>query len=67
MKYTVQMDSDATIYVYTRLRKIDSGTQKLMGDSQTHRQSGDLINLLLFLVNKESRLKGSTINVKCKT
>jgi hypothetical protein len=27
------------------------------GDSQTHRQHGDLMNLLLFFENEESRLK----------
>jgi hypothetical protein len=39
--------------------KIGSGIQKLIGgtDAQTHtnRQEGDLISLLLFFQNKESR------------
>jgi hypothetical protein len=39
------------------LIKIGSGIQGLIGgDSQTHRQHGDLISLLLFFQNKESRL-----------
>jgi hypothetical protein len=29
----------------------------IMGDTQTHRQQGDLKSLLLFFQNKESRLK----------
>jgi hypothetical protein len=40
--------------------EIGSGNQKLMeggGNSQTHRQHGDLISLLLFFQNKERRLK----------
>jgi hypothetical protein len=39
--------------------KIGSAVQKLMGriHKQTHRQEGDLISLLLFFQNKESRLK----------
>jgi hypothetical protein len=37
---------------------IGSAIQKLtMGDTQTHRQHGDRISLLLFIQNKESRLK----------
>jgi hypothetical protein len=38
--------------------KIGSGIQMMTeGDSQTHRQHGDLISLLLFFQNKESWLK----------
>jgi hypothetical protein len=42
--------------------KIGSSIQKVMGkgthtDMQTYRQEGDLISLLLFFQNKESRLK----------
>jgi hypothetical protein len=39
--------------------KIGSGIQKIIrgeGDSQTHRQDGDRISLLLIFLNKESRL-----------
>jgi hypothetical protein len=44
--------------------QICSGIQKLMGgeDSQTRRQHGDLISLLLFFQNNESRLKGVNHN-----
>jgi hypothetical protein len=41
--------------------KIGTGIQKLVGrgrgESQRHRQQGDLISLLLFSQNEESRLK----------
>jgi hypothetical protein len=52
------MGSGALIYIRS-FRKIDSGIQKLIEewDSQTQRQHGDLISLLLFLQNEESRLK----------
>jgi hypothetical protein len=44
------------IYIPSFL-KIGSAIQKLMGgDSQSHRQQGDLISLLLFFQNNESRL-----------
>jgi hypothetical protein len=37
---------------------MDSGIQKLLeGDTQKHRQQGDLISLLLFFKSKESGLK----------
>jgi hypothetical protein len=41
-----------------------SGIQKLLGGIhiQTHRQQDDFISLLLFLQNKESRLKMNKIN-----
>jgi hypothetical protein len=50
MKYAVQMGSGAMIYIPSFI-KIGSGIRKLMwgGDSQTHRQHGDRISLLLFL------------------
>jgi hypothetical protein len=43
------MGSGAMIYIPGFI-KIDSGIQNLMGggDSQTHRQRGDFISLLLF-------------------
>jgi hypothetical protein len=53
MKYAFEIGSSAMIYI-----KIGSGIQKLMrGDSQTHRQHGDIISVLLFSQNKESRPK----------
>jgi hypothetical protein len=56
MKHTVEMGSGAMIYVPSFI-KIGSGIPKLIGDTQTHRQQGDLIRVLLFFQNKESRLK----------
>jgi hypothetical protein len=57
MKYAVEMDSGAMIYTPSFI-KIGSGIQKLLGeDTQAHRQQGDLISLLSFFKNKESRLK----------
>jgi hypothetical protein len=51
------MDSDVTIYIPSFI-KIDSAIHKLIeGDTQTHRQHGDSISLLLFFQNMESRLK----------
>jgi hypothetical protein len=47
MKYAVEVGSGATIYIPSFI-KIGSGIQKLIrGDTQTHRQHGD-INLPLF-------------------
>jgi hypothetical protein len=55
------MGSGAMIYVPSFI-KIGSGIQKLIvGDSQTHRQHGDLICLPVFFQNKKSRLKGGDI------
>jgi hypothetical protein len=54
MKYAVEMGSGAMIYIPSFI-KIGSGIQKLIG--RIHRKHGDLISLLLFLQNKESRLK----------
>jgi hypothetical protein len=46
MKYVVEIGSGATIYIPSFIT-IGSGIQKLIeGDSQTHRQYGDLISLL---------------------
>jgi hypothetical protein len=56
MKYAVEMGSGGMIYIPS-LIMIYSGIQKLIGGhSQTHRQHGDFIILLLFSQNKESRL-----------
>jgi hypothetical protein len=59
MMYAVGMASCGMIYLPS-FTKIGSGIQKLMGgggDTQRHRQQGDLISLPLFFENKESRLK----------
>jgi hypothetical protein len=58
MKYAVEMGSGAMIYISSFI-KIGPGIQKLMGegDTQTHRQHGDLISLLSFFWHKGSRLK----------
>jgi hypothetical protein len=46
MKYAVEMDSGAMIYIPSFI-KIDSAIQKLIGrDSQIHIQNGDSISLL---------------------
>jgi hypothetical protein len=51
------MGSGAMIYIPSCL-KFGSGIQKWIGwNSQTHRQHGDLISLLLCFQHKESRLK----------
>jgi hypothetical protein len=56
MKYIVEMGSGAMIDIPSSV-KIGSGIQKLiMWDTDTHRQHGDLICLLLFFQNKESGL-----------
>jgi hypothetical protein len=51
MKYAAEMGSGAMIFIPSFI-KIGSG----IGDSQTHRQHGDRINLLLFFLSKERRL-----------
>jgi hypothetical protein len=46
MKYAVEMDSAAMIYMLSFI-KTGSGIQNLIGgEAQTHRQQGDLISLL---------------------
>jgi hypothetical protein len=56
MKYAVEMDSSAMIYIPSFI-KIGSGIQKLIwGVPKTHRQHGDHINLL-----QESRLKSNIL------
>jgi hypothetical protein len=53
MKYAVEMGSGAIIYI-PNIRKIGSVIHKLIReDSQTHRQHGNIISLLLFFQNKE--------------
>jgi hypothetical protein len=57
MKFVVEMASGSMIYIPLFIR-IASGIQKLVWrNTQIHRQQGDLISLLLFFQNKESRLK----------
>jgi hypothetical protein len=57
MNYAVQMGSGTMIYVPGFI-KIGSTIQNLIGGgSQTHRQHGDRIRVLLFYHNKESRIK----------
>jgi hypothetical protein len=53
MKYAVEMDSGAMIYMPS-FRKIASGIQKF---PQTYRQQSDLISLLSFFPIKEGILK----------
>jgi hypothetical protein len=53
MKYVTEMGSGAMIDIPSFM-KIGSGFQKLMeGGTQTHRQQGDLINLLSFSQNRK--------------
>jgi hypothetical protein len=55
MKYAVEVGSGAMTYIQSFI-KIGWGIQNLIsGFTQTHRQHGDLISLLLFF-NKENRL-----------
>jgi hypothetical protein len=56
MKYAIEMGSGSLIYIPNFI-KIGSGIQKLMGDTRRDRQHDDLISLLLFIQNKESKLK----------
>jgi hypothetical protein len=61
MNYAVEMGPGSLIYIPS-LIKISLAIQKLIGGihkqthRDTHRRQGDLISLLLFLQNKESRL-----------
>jgi hypothetical protein len=59
------MGSGAVIYVPSFI-KIGSGIQKLIGGIHGHRQRQlrDLISLILFFQNKESRLKTGTSTLK---
>jgi hypothetical protein len=47
IKYAVEMGSGAVMYIPSFIN-IGSTIQKLMGDTQTHRQHGDHIRLLSF-------------------
>jgi hypothetical protein len=54
MKYAVEMGSCAMIYIPSVI-KIGIGNQNSLGGN--HRQHDDLISLILFFQNKESKLK----------
>jgi hypothetical protein len=56
MKYAVEMGSGGMIYI-PRFIKFGSDIQKLIRWGYTHRQQDDVISVLLFFQNKESRLK----------
>jgi hypothetical protein len=59
MEFSAEMASDAMLRIPSFI-KSGPGIQNLTGvDSQTHRQHGHLISLILFVQNKESRLKTS--------
>jgi hypothetical protein len=64
MKYVIQMGSGAMICIPS-IMNIGSGIQKLkaVGDTQTQRQDGDRISLLLFFQYKESRLTILVLNL----
>jgi hypothetical protein len=55
MKYAVEMDTGAMIYIPSCIKIRHSKVNR--GNLQTHRQHGDHISLLSFFQNKESRLK----------
>jgi hypothetical protein len=57
VRYTIEMGSGVMTHIPSFI-KAGSVIQKLMvGDSQIHRQHGDIISLLLFSENRESRPK----------
>jgi hypothetical protein len=53
---TVEMDSGAMLYMPSFVNT-GSGIEKLVGVGYTDTQNGQLISLVLFFQNKESRLK----------
>jgi hypothetical protein len=62
MKYAIEIGPGAMIYIRSFI-KIGLGIQKVIwgdSDTQTNRQHGNLISLLLFFKNKDSTLK-----IKC--
>jgi hypothetical protein len=65
IKYAVEMGSGPMIYTPSFIN-IGSVIQNLIGvDTETHRQKGDLISLLPFFQNKESRLKNTFSCTRC--
>jgi hypothetical protein len=66
MKYAIEMGSRPMIYIPSFI-KIGSGIRKLIGgDTQTHRQHGDFISLLLLFQNKESTMLVNTLHQQNK-
>jgi hypothetical protein len=65
MKYAVEMGSPDMIHIPSFI-KIGSGIQTLIG-GYSHRQHGDTMSLLLFFLNKESRLKIISQKIHCTT
>jgi hypothetical protein len=58
MKCAVEMGSGAMIYIPTKFHKDWFNHSKVdKGDTQTYRQHDDRISFLLFVQNKENRLK----------
>lgn len=55
MKYTTEMDSGDMIYTLIFI-KTGSGIHKLTESGYADTQQGDLISLILFFQNKESKL-----------
>jgi hypothetical protein len=53
----------ATINVHTKFHKVWFRHSKVNREEQTHRDEGDLIGLLLFFLNKESRLKNMVLQM----
>jgi hypothetical protein len=50
MKYAVEMGIGAMIYVLSFIKICSANQTMIGGDTQAHRQHGDLISLLLYLV-----------------
>jgi hypothetical protein len=64
MKYAVEMGSGAMVYILNFI-KTGSVIQKLIGgNTQTHKQHGGRISLILFFQNKERRLKTENTDFK---
>jgi hypothetical protein len=57
MKYSAEMGLGAMMYI-PRLIKIYSAIQKLRENTQTRRQHGDRISLLLFFKQNQATKKG---------
>jgi hypothetical protein len=55
MKYAVEVGSVTMIYIPCFIKTLRNSKVNT-GESQTHRENGDPISLLLFFQNKKSRL-----------
>jgi hypothetical protein len=55
MRYSIKMGSDGMIYMSSFI-KIDSGNRKSIRED-SHAWHGDLVNLLIYFLNEERRLK----------